>query len=138
MVSPKMQDALNGQDHQRVLCLPALPGYVRPLRSPQSQGLRPLDAHPERRGARHTPSRSSTLSSTRGGSVELGAVEQPPSEFGSPVEIFQASLAHERRVTGWIDELYAAAAAEERLRQPGLPPVVRSTSRWKKRPMPPR
>lgn len=48
----------------------------------------------------------------RGGSVELGAVEQPPGEFGAPIEIFQASLAHERRVTGWINQLYAAASAE--------------------------
>jgi ferritin len=48
----------------------------------------------------------------RGGSVELGAVEQPPGEFGAPVEIFQVSLAHERRVTAWINELYARAASE--------------------------
>jgi ferritin len=48
----------------------------------------------------------------RGGSVELGAIEQPPSEFGAPVEIFGASLAHERKVTGWINDLYAHAAAE--------------------------
>jgi ferritin len=48
----------------------------------------------------------------RGGTVELGAVEQPPAEFGSPIEIFQASLAHERRVTAWINDLYARATAE--------------------------
>jgi ferritin len=48
----------------------------------------------------------------RGGSVELGAIEQPPSEFGAPVEIFQQSLADERRVTGWINELYSRASSE--------------------------
>jgi ferritin len=48
----------------------------------------------------------------RGGAVELGAIEQPPSEFGAPVEIFQASLAHERHVTASIHNLYGQAAAE--------------------------
>jgi ferritin len=48
----------------------------------------------------------------RGGSVELGAIEQPPSELGAPVEIFGASLAHERKVTAWINNLYTEAAAE--------------------------
>jgi ferritin len=49
----------------------------------------------------------------RGGSVELGPIEQPPGEFGAPVEIFQESLAHERRVTGWINEIYTRAASEQ-------------------------
>jgi len=42
----------------------------------------------------------------RGAPVELQAIDAPDAEFGSPVEAFQAALEHERKVTGWIHELY--------------------------------
>jgi len=45
----------------------------------------------------------------RGGHVELGPVEAPPDEFGSPLEIFEAALAHEEEVTSKIHSLYALA-----------------------------
>ncbi len=48
----------------------------------------------------------------RGGEVELKAIEQPPSAFGSPLEVFQTVLEHEKTVTGLIDDLYALAKNE--------------------------
>jgi ferritin len=45
----------------------------------------------------------------RGGTVILQAIEQPPSEFGSPLDIMEKSLAHERFITGQINELYDLA-----------------------------
>lgn len=42
----------------------------------------------------------------RGAKVDLGAVEAPPSDFGAPLEIFQAALEHEQEVTKLIHELY--------------------------------
>lgn len=111
MLSPKMQDALNGQitkefyASQLYLAMSAhfealnLKGFAHWMR---------VQSDEEREHAL----KIFDFILDRGGSVELGAVEQPPSEFGAPVEIFQASLAHERRVTGWINELYAAAAGE--------------------------
>ena len=42
----------------------------------------------------------------RGGTVTLQAIEQPPSEFGSPLDIMEKSLAHERFITGRINDLY--------------------------------
>lgn len=45
----------------------------------------------------------------RGGTVILQAIEQPPSEFGSPLDIMEKSLAHERFITGQINELYDMA-----------------------------
>ena len=111
MLSPKMQDALNGQitkefyASQLYLAMSAhfealnLKGFAHWMR---------IQSDEEREHAL----KIFDFVLDRGGSAELGAVEQPPSEFGSPVEIFQASLAHEQRVTGWIYELYAAAAAE--------------------------
>ena len=45
----------------------------------------------------------------RGVQVELGPIDAPGTDFGSPLEIFEAALEHERRVTEWIHELYDAA-----------------------------
>lgn len=48
----------------------------------------------------------------REGHVEIGAVDQPPSEFGTSVDIFKQALEHERKVTASINNLYAHAAQE--------------------------
>ncbi len=48
----------------------------------------------------------------REGRVTLGRIDSPPSEFGSPLEVFQAALAHERKVTALIGELYRLALEE--------------------------
>jgi ferritin len=48
----------------------------------------------------------------RDGRVFLKAIAEPPSEFGTVVEIFEEVLAHERKVTGLIHDLYALAVEE--------------------------
>jgi ferritin len=48
----------------------------------------------------------------RGGKVELKAIEQPPLDYGRPLEVLQQVLAHERKVTASINTLYALAAKE--------------------------
>jgi ferritin len=45
----------------------------------------------------------------RGGTAVLGSIDAPPSDYGSPLEIFEASLAHERMITASIDALYEGA-----------------------------
>ncbi len=47
----------------------------------------------------------------RGAEVTLEAVEKPDSEWASPLEAFQAVLAHERFITESIDELLETAQA---------------------------
>ena len=47
-----------------------------------------------------------------GGRVLLKAIDQPPSEFGSPLSIFQQALQHEREVTRQVYELYELAQRE--------------------------
>ena len=42
----------------------------------------------------------------RGGKVELQAVEKPPIEFDSPLDVFEQALAQEREVTKLINRLY--------------------------------
>ena len=49
----------------------------------------------------------------REGSVELEAIEQPPSEFQSPLDIFQQALEHERKISGLIHRLYELAVREK-------------------------
>jgi ferritin len=48
----------------------------------------------------------------RGARVELMAIDQPPARFGSPLEIMEKSLEHERFVTGRINGLYELAMTE--------------------------
>ena len=42
----------------------------------------------------------------RGAKVELPGVDAPPTDFGSPLEIFEEALEHEEKVTRLIHELY--------------------------------
>ncbi len=45
----------------------------------------------------------------RGGRVELHGIDKPPFEFGSPLEIMEQSLEHERFVTSRINGLFDLA-----------------------------
>jgi ferritin len=45
----------------------------------------------------------------RGGRIELQEIDKPPFEFGSPLEIMEQSLEHERFVTSRINRLYDQA-----------------------------
>jgi ferritin len=48
----------------------------------------------------------------RGGRVILEALDQPPSEWASPLAVFEETLKHEQKVTALIDDLYALAVQE--------------------------
>ncbi len=49
----------------------------------------------------------------RGGNVVLKAIDEPPSHFDSALAVFEETLAHERKVTGLINDLYALAVEEK-------------------------
>jgi len=49
----------------------------------------------------------------RGGRVVLQAIDQPPSEFKSLLDVFEKTLEHEQKVTGLINDLYALAVEEK-------------------------
>lgn len=49
----------------------------------------------------------------RGSQVVLQAIGQPPIEFQSPLDAFEKTLAHERKITGHINDLYALAVEEK-------------------------
>lgn len=48
----------------------------------------------------------------RGGRVILQAIDRPPADFKSPVELFSEVLAHEQKISARINSLYALAAKE--------------------------
>lgn len=48
----------------------------------------------------------------RQGRVVLQAIEQPPTEFGSPTDVFKVVLDHEKKITAKINALYEAAVKE--------------------------
>lgn len=48
----------------------------------------------------------------RGGRVVLQAIQQPPTDFASPLAVFEAALAHEQKVSKSIHDLYALAIGE--------------------------
>ena len=48
----------------------------------------------------------------RGGRVVLQAIDQPPVEFESPLDVFKKTLEHERKVTALIHRLYELAVKE--------------------------
>jgi ferritin len=47
----------------------------------------------------------------RGGKVILKPVDGPPTDFKSPLDVFENALKHEQKVTGMINKLYETAAA---------------------------
>lgn len=49
----------------------------------------------------------------RGGRVVLQAIDQPPAEFDSPLNVFERTLEHEEKVTGMIHQLYALSIQEQ-------------------------
>jgi len=48
-----------------------------------------------------------------GGHVELKALDAPPKKFGSPLSIFEAALAHEKKITGMIHDLFELAREKD-------------------------
>lgn len=49
----------------------------------------------------------------RSGQVILQAIGQPPFKFQSHLDAFEKVLAHEEKITGHINELYALASEEK-------------------------
>ena len=48
----------------------------------------------------------------RNGRVGLRGIDPPVVEFGSPLEVFERALEHEKRVTAMINDLYGLAVSE--------------------------
>ncbi len=111
MLSKKLQDALNEQIKSELysayvylsmsahLAASHLPGCARWMRlqsqEEMSHAMKIFDFVNE-----------------RGGRVVLKALEQPPAQYKSPLDVFQQALKHEQKVTGMINRLYELAGKE--------------------------
>ncbi len=49
----------------------------------------------------------------RGGKVTLQSISQPPVGFKSPLDVFEKALAHEEKISGHINDLYALSMEEK-------------------------
>jgi ferritin len=49
----------------------------------------------------------------RGGRVTLAAIQQPPADYGSALQLFEKVLGHEQLVTASIHALYALAVKDQ-------------------------
>lgn len=49
----------------------------------------------------------------RGGRVTLAAIDAPPKQWTSPLEVFEFTLQHEQKVTGMINDLVDLASGEK-------------------------
>ena len=49
----------------------------------------------------------------KGERVQLKAIDKPPLEFGTPLEVMKGALAHEKKVTASINQLYETAVKEK-------------------------
>ncbi|MBN1844503.1 MAG: ferritin [Sedimentisphaerales bacterium] len=111
MISPTMQDAINAQINAEMvsaylyLAMSAyfedqnLPGFARWMKAQFQEEMSHADKLYE-------------YLQERGGRVLLQAIAAPPAEFDGPLGTFQATLEHERKVTGLILNLVKLARKE--------------------------
>jgi ferritin len=111
MISKKMQNAINGQINAELysaymyLSMSAyftsqnLPGFANWMR---------VQAQEE---VGHAMKLYGFVEECRG-RVLLKAIDGPPTEWDSPLEVFQATLKHEQKVTGLINKLVDQAISE--------------------------
>ena len=111
MISPTIQNAINDQiKHEffsSYLYL-SMSAYFETLSLPGFASWMRVQSQEEHQHAM----KFFDFLNDRGGSVELQALDQPPSEFQSPLDVFEQSLAHERKVTALIHRLYELALKE--------------------------
>lgn len=111
MIGPKMQEALNrhvqAESYSAYLYLAmsawceakTWKGFARWLR------------------VQHDEERAHALKSldfllARGGEARLAAIESPPASWASITDVFERVLDHERKITAFVNDLYAAAVQE--------------------------
>ena len=111
MISPTIQNAINDQIkhefYSSYLYL-SMSAYFETLSLPGFASWMRVQSQEEHEHAM----KFFDFVNDRDGSVELQALDQPPGEFQSPLDVFEHALAHERKVTALINRLYELALKE--------------------------
>ena len=110
-MSPKMQDAFNEHINQEFFA-----SYLYLSMSAYCESISlPGFAHWLRIQSQEEYSHAMKLYDfvlDREGKITLLPIAQPDLEFGSPLDVMRQTLAHERSVTGLINDLYGKAVQE--------------------------
>ena len=111
MLSQTMQDAINQQINKEMYSsyvYLSMAAYFEAQNLPgAAQWMRKQSAEETEHGMKFFE-----FLIERGVRVALQAIDQPPTDFGSPLLAFQEVLAHEQKVTKSIHDLYALAVKE--------------------------
>jgi len=111
VISEKMQEALNGQVNKEfysAYLYLAMSAYCNTIGLPGFSNW--MRQQYDEENLHVTKMYDYILA--QGGTIHLQQIDEPPTEFGTPLEIFEQTLAHEQFVTGCINELMTLAVEE--------------------------
>ncbi len=111
MLKPKVESALNDQIQKELFSsylYLSMAAYCEHLKLPGAAHWMRIQHEEETLHAR----KLFEFVISREGRVNLMAIEQPPNEFGTIMNVFEQALEHEKFITGSINDLYALAGDE--------------------------
>ncbi len=111
MVSPKIQDAINAQINAEFWSAYLYLSMAMNFEADGKAGIANWFRIQFKEEQAHAEIFINYLIS-RGGRVELKAIDAVETEWPSPIAAFEATLEHEKKVTAMINNLYALAEAE--------------------------
>ena len=111
MLSDKMQDALNGQLNAELYSSYLYLSMNAYFKSINLDGFANWMYYQAQEELTHSMKFYDFINQ-RGGKVKLLQVGAPPTDWDSPLTVFKATLEHEQKVTGLINDLVELALAE--------------------------
>ena len=111
MLSDKMQDALNGQLNAEMYSAYLYLSMNAYFKSINLDGFANWMYYQAQEELTHSMKFYDFINQ-RGGNVNLLQIDAPPTAWDSPLAVFEATLEHERKVTGLINDLVELALAE--------------------------
>jgi ferritin len=111
MISEKMQEAINGQLNAELYSSYLYLSMNAYFKSINLDGFANWMYYQAQEELTHAMKFYDFINQ-RGGRVNLLSIEAPPTQWNSPQAVFEATLEHEQKVTGLINELVELALAE--------------------------
>jgi len=111
MLSEKMQDAINGQLNAELYSAYLYLSMNAYFKSINLDGFANWMHYQAQEELTHAMKFYDFINQ-RGGRVNLLQIEAPPAQWNSPQAVFEATLEHEQKVTGLINELVELALTE--------------------------
>ena len=111
MLSEKMENALNGQLNAELYSAYLYLSMNAYFKSVNLDGFANWMYYQAQEEVTHGMKFYDFINS-RGGRVKLAQIDAPETEWNSPLAVFEATLAHEQKVTGLINDLVELALEE--------------------------